>query len=348
MDSPLGDLNHDGSVTDTLVSNTQFSNASLNELWPAGAQANEAHYYAECSGAGTCDRMAGECRCFAGYTGHACQRTLCPRDCSGHGVCRTLKEIASGALNRREISSMAGEDHFEGVETAFTYNLWDAEKHQACVCDPGYSGYSCSLRECPRGDDPLTTGPRWTGNEDASVAKMQFTLGAAPGESIIKFGFKGWDGRLNSAFASIYTNRDAPGISLDGQYAASDTVAGKIMMALRSMPGGLLKSVVVTSPYSGVPAATTCTPGSSCTYTITLHGRPGKQTLVTVTSVRGAAILAAPTYVTASGKALDGNEEEITCSGRGLCDYDTGLCKCFMGYFGAACEHQNALATGSQ
>ncbi len=36
-----------------------------------------------------------------------------------------------------------------------------------------------------------------------------------------------------------------------------------------------------------------------------------------------------------------GNESGRDCSGRGLCDYDEGVCKCFPGYFGNACQHQN-------
>ncbi len=29
---------------------------------------------------------------------------------------------------------------------------------QGCDCDYPNTGYDCRLRECPRGDDPLTTG----------------------------------------------------------------------------------------------------------------------------------------------------------------------------------------------
>lgn len=36
-------------------------------------------------------------------------------------------------------------------------NIWDAEKMQGCHCDYPYFGYDCSQRECPKGDDPLTT-----------------------------------------------------------------------------------------------------------------------------------------------------------------------------------------------
>lgn len=35
---------------------------------------NTGHYYMECSAKGLCDRKAGQCKCFPGYEGHACQR----------------------------------------------------------------------------------------------------------------------------------------------------------------------------------------------------------------------------------------------------------------------------------
>ncbi len=32
-----------------------------------------------------------------------------------------------------------------------------------------------------------------------------------------------------------------------------------------------------------------------------------------------------------------GNKCHIDCSNRGLCDYDTGICKCFEGFGGHNC-----------
>ena len=35
-------------------------------------------------------------------------------------------------------------------------HTWDARKIRSCLCDEGYTGYDCSLRQCPFGDDPNT------------------------------------------------------------------------------------------------------------------------------------------------------------------------------------------------
>lgn len=107
---------------------------------------NDAHNYAECSSKGVCDRETGECVCFEGFEGRACERMSCPSSCSGHGTCETLAALAADAT--LSVGGAVGR----------TYAQWDASKIRACKCDGGYTGVDCSQRQCPRGDDPLTTG----------------------------------------------------------------------------------------------------------------------------------------------------------------------------------------------
>ena len=98
--------------------------------------ANDAHPLLECSNKGVCDRQTGECACFENYDGKSCERTICPNDCSGRGICMTQKALAAN----------------QGT----TYTTpWDAQKHVGCLCDIGYRGPDCSLKECPSGGDVL-------------------------------------------------------------------------------------------------------------------------------------------------------------------------------------------------
>lgn len=53
-----------------------------------------AHNLAECSNGGLCNRKTGKCECFQNFAGEACQRSKCPNDCSGHGVCKSMRRIA--------------------------------------------------------------------------------------------------------------------------------------------------------------------------------------------------------------------------------------------------------------
>jgi len=105
--------------------------------WVAVATAaNEAHPEVECSNKGICNRKTGECDCFDNYDGIACERTVCPNDCNGRGVCYTQKQLA--------------------VEANMRYDTpWDALKHVGCICDLGFRGPDCSLQECPSGADVL-------------------------------------------------------------------------------------------------------------------------------------------------------------------------------------------------
>lgn len=68
----------------------------------------------------------------------------CPRDCSGHGSCSSL----------RDLSLFSGPDYDpryqnSGDGLGIPYTNWDGEAIQMCECDPGYFGPDCSLSEPP-------------------------------------------------------------------------------------------------------------------------------------------------------------------------------------------------------
>jgi len=112
-----------------------------------------AHQYAECSDAGICDRKTGECQCNDGFSGDGCRYSACPNDCSGHGTCEFSSELATeGQLF--EVSSRTP-THIRSTNDR-SYGVWDKHSTRACVCDPYWHGNDCSLRMCPKGDDPLT------------------------------------------------------------------------------------------------------------------------------------------------------------------------------------------------
>ena len=152
-DSPKGDLDaSSGKLTGpavTVVTNDVVYPYGTTEQYPAmvdtsgNIMQNTAHAYAECANKGICDRTAGVCGCFPGYEGSACQRASCPSSsagyCSGHGTCQSIAKITSGAYQN-------------------VYDLWDEGATMGCVCDAGYKGADCSLKECKSGVDPLYHG----------------------------------------------------------------------------------------------------------------------------------------------------------------------------------------------
>jgi hypothetical protein len=143
-DTPKGDLDGSRGIGDsrtTILMGSDMYQMGTQEEFPAmsdsmgNALSQTAHDYYECSNAGICDRETGLCKCFEGYEGGSCSRRSCLNDCSGHGACQSISQIAKS--------------DYDGV-----YDLWDADKLYGCLCDPGFYGPDCSRRKCPHGIDP--------------------------------------------------------------------------------------------------------------------------------------------------------------------------------------------------
>ena len=102
-------------VADYRAADCSLRTCPSDRAWadvPTGPTA--AHSYKECSNRGICNRATGECACFSGFSGTACQRLACPNDCSGHGVCLSMKQLArmSSAL------PLGPNTYYEGSEVS--------------------------------------------------------------------------------------------------------------------------------------------------------------------------------------------------------------------------------------
>ena len=135
-------------------------------------QNGEHHKYAECAGAGICDRTTGDCNCFPGFEGKGCRRTSCPNGCSGHGTCQYIEDMGYDSTSTDYYSSSTAAtaaDPKSGSflpqsEKTFTYYGWDKHKSTGCMCDPGFTDYDCSKLACPYATDVMAVRP------DLSVA----------------------------------------------------------------------------------------------------------------------------------------------------------------------------------
>ena len=166
VDTPKGDLNGDGVVSAasvTVVTGSEVYPWGTTEQYP-NANANEGHFYMECANKGLCNRQTGVCDCFDGYSGTACARMACPNDCSGHGTCESIKELAEMAdfdtqANHMSATRVAGSQNHHSfdakIEESYSYDLWDSDKTTACKCDPGFYAADCSQKKCAYGVDPL-------------------------------------------------------------------------------------------------------------------------------------------------------------------------------------------------
>jgi len=130
-------------------------------------QNGEHHKYAECAGAGICDRTTGDCNCFPGFEGKGCRRTSCPNGCSGHGTCQYIEDMGYDSTSTSYYSSSTAAtavDPKSGSflpqsEKTFIYYGWDKHKSTGCVCDPGFTDYDCSKFACPYATDVMAVRP---------------------------------------------------------------------------------------------------------------------------------------------------------------------------------------------
>lgn len=322
------------------------------------------HTYMECSGKGVCDRTTGSCECFDGYTGKGCQRSGCHNGCSGHGNCEHMYMLSYGpvpgaydhALDRTGISTDA--ETFSG-EAA---RLWDDGKYMVCVCDGGWTELDCSKRMCPKGNDVMDERLNM---EDAWQPQVQnITLYAAgasgngTSSTINEFFDRSFAFTFVSTMNETFSTRP---IWVDEYSANFGNLTSDIELALKGLPNRVVDNVDVNVTFGYENRATWA--GASEDYVAFFN----IQVAFTGMSVQGDQNM----LIANIAKCEDGCNPKVTgfnvmsatnngdlsyvrqlhaadfnnfeCGRRGKCNYDTGMCECFTGFTGDACNLQTAL-----
>lgn len=250
--------------------------------WTDYASATDvAHGRRECSNRGICNSATGMCKCQKGWTGRSCERLDCPVNdngihCSGNGRCLSMRRAAELQDDK-------------GLFVTTTYSLWDADKIWGCICDPGYTGYDCSVRQCPFGDDPLSQGQV---NEIQTINCQ--CSGTCSGSFKISF-----RGEITAAIPH-------------GSSAADLTTALQALHTIRNV-------TVTLSTGSTVCAASSV--ASSVTFTHDAGNLPAMVPYSLLSSAGGSVVLTV-------GTTTEGTRDWQECSNRGLCDRDKGTCDC--------------------
>jgi len=307
--------------------------------------------YTECSSRGNCNYATGVCTCFAGYEGRGCRRTSCPNKCSGHGKCMLNQEV--------------GSYQYHSVNK-YNSQFWDQSRSQQCVCDRGFTGYDCSQRICPYGDNPASKC------REGDADDFQLVYLSVDTEDFFTL-------KMRDQFGGTYTTRPIN--------AHKCTTAGsctEVQYALMELPNFAVPEVEVDLLDLGLTAKEKA---------FLVHfkdiANAGKQNTLgceTVTNplVDGAAPKYKPVVACRvfhagvpewynpdkslktfelNGKAVSQDKvlspetllhhlgsdaqaalkeqrykEFIPCSGRGTCNTDTGVCKCGEGATGQGCR----------
>eukprot|EP00941_MAST-03F_sp_MAST-3F-sp1_P005454 g5454.t1 len=295
----------------------------MGKAWNDFAVATDkAHSVAVCSNRGFCDRTNGICVCLPGFEGRACDRLSCPGfpKCSGHGRCLSQKRM--------------GEQKF-----GMTYNHWDGDMIYGCLCDESWTGYDCSERMCPTGDDVMTTGQ----TNEVQLLSCDY-------ESVESKKTHFYLGFRNSWSPPIYWNDTA-----DIVQAKIEAMTTIDMVEVRFLVEGFEDAKYMCGHSTG---------GGTNNVPITYNNQPqvariqflrqfgDLEPLQIQTHKPGPTVkVACDTYnpwyfcpdtefqvVQSSGSsqnhvAIRGDKEEETCSGRGECDITSGICSCYMPFF---------------
>lgn len=263
--------------------------------YPYGANDSTLHdQNVECSNAGDCDRSTGICMCRSGFTGAACDRLDCPKGMAVEDADGT--SVCSGHGRCLDMASLAELQTNNGDKADITYGLTPNDP-LTWDKDRVYGCYCDAGYEgydCARRVCPQGPDPLVSGTDEQQV----FSCTDADKVGTIVFTF-----RQESTVA----------ISAD-----STTTEVKAALEALSTVGKVNVEVVAANGNN------------------TLCQSSGSEFMVTFKTVHGALPLITATTLNVDSfnvvEYLQGTKKDIVCSGRGLCNEETGMCECFAGF----------------
>lgn len=286
-----------------------------------------------CNGNGACDAVRGVCQCYNGwgsatdvalYKAPDCSMRVCPSD-------RAWFDIPSGPNTAHAVAECSNAglcDRSTGKCRCFAGYEGEACQRSACPGTPACSGHGkcVSMKQMATEANavPFGGGYSYGGNEATTTWDENKIYGCVC-DSAWEVGYGYGQTQLTQYFGADCSQKhcasgDDPYTTAVDEtnceyydangaiwrgYVGSD---GNRYVSVASMPAGVTPSVL--------PAPSTKKYGDASTL-------PGD-----VPNAGGV-----------------GNKCHVECSRRGKCNYATGDCTCFVGYFGTACE-QKATYTG--
>jgi len=308
------------------------------------------HQYAECAGRGICNRESGDCECFAGYEGKACQRSVCPNSCSGHGQCAYIADLPYQVTPFDWYNNYYGNSNLNGdflpqMPKTFTYHGWDNHKTRGCVCDPEWGDVDCSKRMCPYGTDIMDHRQNMNAAQKYHTQSITFKLyGTSQSQQQQTFALT-FKSKLNETFTTTPIVWSQPNA---GAATASDfsDFSRDVKTALEALPNHVVDQVTVSTTSTVTNTFLTAV----MLVTFTGDNVQGKQNLLTVRNyvcgdgctpkLSGLELIPGNSAIV---ETLVADFNSYECGRRGKCNYDTGLCQCFAGYTGPACNTITAL-----
>lgn len=217
----------------------------------------------------------------------------CRNNCHNNGRCVSMRHLAENTRNSQS--------------EQFAYNqVWDGDKLFGCVCDVGWTGFDCSLRVCPTGDDPLTT--------DGSNQEVQLLHCSAPSASSghIVLYYDGEHSPSIPADASTYTLKHAIEAT-KGVNEVSITYSEGASLCRDDVTN--IVSITFTQNFGPLPPLVPEAFGLE------------SSSLVEVAADNSYGMLTDHNGI--NYFSVKGDKENDECSNRGLCDQVTGTCNCF-------------------